>query len=135
MEMVSCVRPFRARLRDLRPVAPGNESENLPSVKTEAKDAEISKRHDLAGMIQIDISDAKESNALVRDSLSKDYENDEILHLREQQEIVHQISVLWYEMEGRHLKLLENIDLDYVNERWKSFLEELGETVSTGHAT
>jgi hypothetical protein len=132
--MAVCLRPFRARLRDLRPVAPGNESEHSPSVKKASKDVEISKHHDLVGMIQIDISEAKEPNARLRESIGNDYENDEILHLREQQEVVDQISVLWYDMEGRHLKWLENIDLEYVNTRWKSFLEELGESVSDGDA-
>jgi hypothetical protein len=128
--MAVCLRPFRARPRDIRPVAAGTDREQSPTVKTETKDMEISKLHNLAGMIHIDISEAKEADAFVQDSTWTDYDNDEILHLREQQEIVHQISVLWYEMEGRDLKLLEEIDLEYVNQRWKSFLEELGKSAN-----
>ena len=127
--MVTCLRPSRVHDRDLYPVARTNTVTNIHSKNERTKDATDEIMVTQMGVIHVDIPGARESTLTREANADSDYENDDILHVKEQQEMVHQISMLWYEMEGQHIETLEQIDLDYVNARWKLFLHELGEAL------
>lgn len=51
-------------------------------------------------------------------------EDDDIAHLKEQQEIVDWISRMWYEFEGKFIDCMESIDTTYALERWKMILHQ-----------
>lgn len=127
--MVTCLRPSRVHDRDICPVARSNTVTHRQSKEAKPDDPKHKTKVTQMGMIQVDIPGARESTVTPEANADDDYENDDILHFREQQEMVHQISILWYEMEGQHIDTLEQIDLDYVHARWKIFLHELGEAL------